>query len=103
MKYPYDILSIDESAKQSEIRSAYIKKIQVFTPEKYPEKFQEINEAYNMIKDEVKRAELSVFGVQGFKKNERLADMLVEDHSTRNRIGIDTWLDLMKGCENDCF
>jgi DnaJ-class molecular chaperone len=95
MKYPYDILGITEDAANTEIRSAYLKKIQYYTPEKFPKQFQDIVEAYGSVKDVLSRAKLSVFGILPKDADLRIKDIITRQ-TDRKRIGINNWLELMK-------
>ena len=63
MKTPFEILDIDVSASDSEIKSAYLKKVRQFTPEQFPEEFKKIKEAYNAIGNSKKRIEFALFNV----------------------------------------
>ena len=50
MKSDYEILGLEEGADEKEIKRAYFKLVRQFTPEKAPERFQEIREAYENLK-----------------------------------------------------
>jgi len=50
MKSDYEILGLQEGADEKEIKRAYFKLVRQFTPEKDPERFQEIREAYENLK-----------------------------------------------------
>ena len=63
----YDILGVDKTASQSEIKTAYFKLAKKYHPDvnKDPEaapKFKEINEAYSCLGDEEKRKNYDQFG-----------------------------------------
>ncbi len=95
MKYPYAILGVEEDASDSDIRAAYLQKIQRFSPEEHPKQFQEITEAFSLIRDEISRAKLSVFGMLPNNSKVRLSSFMTgDDH--RKRVGVDAWLDLIK-------
>lgn len=63
MRTPFEILDIDESATDDMIKSAYLKKVRQFSPERYPEKFKEIKKAYDSIKSLKKRLEHRLFDI----------------------------------------
>lgn len=94
MIYPYEVLEVAEDAPQTEVRKAYLAKLREFPPEKSAEKFQQVTEAYEHIKDEVARANLKVFGMQNFSDNQRLTDLMVRPKRERNKIGIGPWIAL---------
>ena len=72
MSYPeyYEILNIKPEASQNEIKQAYRKLAKKLHPDthgndkKSEEKLKKVNEAYNVLKDEKKRAEYDFFGKQ---------------------------------------
>ena len=78
MSYPeyYEILNIKPEASQDEIKRAYHKLAKKLHPDthgndkKSEEKLKKVNEAYNVLKDEKKRAEYDFFGKQA-KEAER--------------------------------
>ena len=55
MKNYYEILNINKDATQEEIRSGYKKMLRKYPPEKEQEKYKEIREAYDTLKDEKSR------------------------------------------------
>ena len=64
----YDILGVDKSADQSEIKRAFRKKAKKHHPDANPddptaeERFKELNEAYEVLSDESKRQQYDQFG-----------------------------------------
>lgn len=57
MRKDYDILGIEENADKKEIKKAYFKLIREYTPEKDPERFQEIRAAYERLMEEADHPE----------------------------------------------
>ena len=55
MKNYYEILNVNKDANQEEIRSGYKKMLRKYPPEKEHEKYKEIREAYDTLKDEKSR------------------------------------------------
>ena len=58
---PYEILSVPRPATDVNIRKAYLKLIQEFTPDRAPERFKQIANAYEEIKNSAARIEYLVF------------------------------------------
>ncbi len=68
MKDYYNILGVDRNASQEEIKKAFRKLAHKYHPDKEggdEEKFKEINEAYQVLSDEKKRAQYDQFGRVG--------------------------------------
>ncbi len=55
MTTPYELLGVAEDAGDSEIKQAYLQRVKEFPPERAPETFRRINQAYLSIKDHKSR------------------------------------------------
>ncbi|MFV0431950.1 MAG: molecular chaperone DnaJ [Alphaproteobacteria bacterium] len=70
----YEILGVSKTADAKELKSAYRKLAMKYHPDRNPddkaaqEKFQEINNAYDVLKDEQKRAAYDRFGHEAFEQ-----------------------------------
>ena len=68
----YDILGLSKSASESEIKSSYRKLAMKYHPDRNPgdkkaeEKFKEISESYEILKDPQKKAAYDQFGHAAF-------------------------------------
>jgi curved DNA-binding protein CbpA len=60
MENPLEILEV-ETSTDADIRKAYLAKVKEFPPEKAPEEFRAISEAYELIKDESSRIRFTLF------------------------------------------
>ena len=61
MMNPFDVLGVNESASDEEVKKAYFQQVRQFTPEKHADQFKQIREAYDLLKDPSKRLEAEVF------------------------------------------
>ncbi len=61
MMNPFEILGIDETASDEDVKKAYFQSVRQFTPEKHAEQFKQIREAYDLLKDPSRRLEAEVF------------------------------------------
>eukprot|EP01029_Cantina_marsupialis_P016064 TRINITY_DN3566_c0_g1_i1.p1 TRINITY_DN3566_c0_g1~~TRINITY_DN3566_c0_g1_i1.p1 ORF type:complete len:431 (-),score=144.07 TRINITY_DN3566_c0_g1_i1:61-1353(-) len=63
----YELLGVDKEATPSQIKKAYLKLARSAHPDKGgdPKKFQQINEAYDVLKDEEKRDLYDKYGKEG--------------------------------------
>jgi len=61
MHNPFELLGVDEAASSGDIKKAYFQKVRQYTPEKHAEKFKQIREAYDTLKDSECRLEAEVF------------------------------------------
>lgn len=57
MENLYEILQIDNEVDEKEIKKAYIKMLRKYPPEKSPEEFKKIREAYERLSNPISRAE----------------------------------------------
>lgn len=63
MTTPYQILNILPSATDAEIKQAYLQQVKLFPPDKDPQQFQLIHQAYIKIKDIKSRLSYELFDV----------------------------------------
>lgn len=80
MKNFYEILEVEKNATSSEIKKAYNKLLRKYPPEKEAEKYKEIREAYDTLKDEKSRKNYDTYFSYGdkIKKLEESAKNQIE-------------------------
>ena len=61
MKTPYEILEVAEQAPDNEIKQAYLQKVKLNPPDREHEKFQQIHNAYDTIKNATNREKYALF------------------------------------------
>ena len=94
MQYPYLTLDVPETATDEEVRRAYLQKIRIYSPEQKPDEFQQVCEAYELIKTELARTRLQLFGLPGMKSGAHLADLVPKPVAVeRRRAGVALWIE----------
>ncbi len=82
MKTPYDILEVSETSSNSEIKKAYLTKVRQFPPERFPEMFQQVRTAFELIQSEDDRLSYAMFHCQMPEPRE-IAAIILERTSKR--------------------
>lgn len=92
---PYAELGIAEETNDDDaIRSAWLEAVRRFPPEKAPEKFARIREAYESIRDREARFRLWTFGDPRLRTPGALMDFFPVE---RNHAGPALWLAVIRG------
>jgi preprotein translocase subunit Sec63 len=60
---PREILGVGPNAGDAEIRAAYLRKVKENPPDRAPERFERIRDAYELLRDPRRRALQMLFGV----------------------------------------
>ncbi len=90
---PYQILKIDDNNVSDErIHQAYLKAVQQYPPDKNPDAFQQIREAYEMIKTQEDRTRIYLFGIE---TSQSFSEVL-PDGKKRIRAGVGMWISMIE-------
>ena len=90
---PYQILGLDPlQATDESVRKAYMEAIRNHPPDRDPEMFERIRDAYNRIADENKRIHLNLFG---FENSQSMIEWLPENNE-RPRAGTEKWIAMIE-------
>jgi curved DNA-binding protein CbpA len=90
---PFVILGIDETATDDAIREAYIAAIRIAPPDRDPEGFRRIREAYEQLRDPERRVALRLFGPAPLSDLMALAEGFPDE---RHHIGPELWLNILR-------
>lgn len=85
---PWDALDLPRQAGEDEIRAAYLDKIKQHPPDRDPEVFERIRDAYEILRDPRRRARL-ILDVDPAPTVESLLD---EAAPARRRVGPALWI-----------
>jgi curved DNA-binding protein CbpA len=60
---PYAVLTVDTEADDEHIRAAYLAKLKQFPPDRCPAEFEQVRDAYELLRDRRRRALYTLFSV----------------------------------------
>jgi curved DNA-binding protein CbpA len=93
----YLILGLDLKATDEQIRQRYLALIKTHSPEKDPQRFQDISHAYERIQDRRSRVFTQIFGYRKTSDLESsLRQLLRAAKPERKRVGLQELLDALK-------
>jgi curved DNA-binding protein CbpA len=96
MTDPYEVMGISPDADEAAMRRRYLELVRQYPPEKCPEQFAEIRQAYDELRDPVARLRQQLFGV---RSKDTVDDIIAELRSRvqATRIPTETLLSLAEG------
>ncbi len=86
---PQTILDVPQDADAGEIRSAYLNKIKEYPPERCPEEFERVRDAYKILSDPRRRARVML---QSANPEAPLVTLFDNQKQNRQFVGPDAWL-----------
>ena len=90
---PFAVLGIEETADDEAVRAAYVQALRASPPDRDPEGFRRIREAYEALRDTESRLALRLFGPPPLANLEELLDALPEE---RRSVGPGPWLQVLR-------
>lgn len=90
---PLTLLGLDQGAAPEEIRAAYLQLIYEHPPDKDPQAFERIRDAYDLLCDPIRRVDRMMSTVDP----ERPLVDLLGDENPRCHVGPDPWLKAIEG------
>ena len=89
-----EMLGIPLSAGEEEIRAAYLAKVKEHPPERSPEQFERIRDAYETLRDPRRRMRDMLLSAD---PAEPLVSLVAGETPPRRFIGPHAWLEVLKG------
>jgi curved DNA-binding protein CbpA len=90
---PRMILGVSLEAGDQEIRDAYLRKVKEFPPDRSPQEFERIRDAYELLRDPRRRTLHMLLSVDPHQPLESLLD---EGPAPRKFVGPEPWLAVLK-------
>jgi len=90
---PFAVLGIDEGADDAAVRAAYLAGVRKSPPDRDPEGFRRIRDAYEAVRDSERRLKLRLFGPAPLDRLEQVLDALPAE---RRHVGPGPWLALLQ-------
>ena len=94
MTHPAEVLGVSPDASDEEIRAAYLQKVREHPPDRSPEQFERIRDAYTILRDPRRRVQHRLFSVD---PGAPLSSLVGAETRQRRFVGPDPWLDVLKG------
>lgn len=90
---PWEILGLSPEAGDAEIRAAYLAKVKQYPPDRMPEDFERVRDAYGVLRDPRRRAESLLLAVD---PDAPVASLLDGAAPIRRFVGPELWLAILK-------
>ncbi len=91
---PREVLGIGPDAGEEEIRAAYVRKVKEHPPDRSPEEFERIRDAYGSLRDPRRRIQDRLFAVDPGAPFVSVIDL---QSRPRRFAGPQPWLEVLKG------
>ena len=91
---PREVLGVNEDASEEEIRTAYVRKVKEHPPDRSPEEFERIRDAYDSLRDPRRRMRDRLLSADPFAP---LASTIELKKRQRRFAGPQPWLEVLKG------
>ena len=89
---PHVILGIGPDAGEEEIRAAYLRKVKEYPPDRAPQEFEKIRDAYEAARDPRRR----VNRLLEANPQQRFTELVKSRPPARRFVGPEPWLDVLK-------
>ena len=87
------LLGVSATANEAELRAAYLEKVRQHPPDRDPEAFEQIRDAYEQIRNPTLRARAALLGPN---PTAPLSTLLEGLKPVRNFVGSALWIELLK-------
>jgi curved DNA-binding protein CbpA len=95
---PWAVLGLAGDAGDEEIRAAYLAKVKEHPPDRSPEQFERIRDAYDLLRDPRRRAQRQLLWA-GLPPTAKLVSLLPKEADHRRFVGPLPWRAVLRGGE----
>lgn len=95
---PYAVLGTGPEADDEQIRAAYLDRLKQFPPDRAPAEFEQVRDAYDLLRDRRRRAQYRLFAVD---PEAPLQSLLEDMKNKRPFAGPAPWLAVLKERKTD--
>ena len=90
---PYAVLGVSLNADDERVRAAYLAKLKQFPPDRSPAEFEQVRNAYDLLRDRRRRAQYTLFSID---PKVSLESLLEGTDNDRRFVGPAPWLAVLK-------
>lgn len=94
MTDPAAVLGVTPDASDEDVRAAYLAKVREHPPDRAPEQFERIRDAYELLRDPRRRMRHRLFAADPCVP---LSSVFAKHTRSRPFVGPQGWLDVLKG------
>ncbi len=89
-----EVLGVGESVTEADLRTAYLAKVRLHPPDRDPERFEQIRDAFNLLRDPDLRVQRILYSDESV--DQPLAKMVEQQKPARKFVGPGPWLEVLK-------
>src|ERR1022692_2751254 len=89
---PYAVLEVDPEAGDEQIRAAYLRKLKEYPPDRCPAEFENVRDAYDLLRDPRRRSQHTLFSCD----LDAPLESLLDGADARKYAGPGPWLAVFK-------
>ncbi len=94
---PYVVLGIEQSVDDEAIRAAYLARLKLYPPDRAPEEFERVREAYEQLRDRRQRARLMIFSAGRDQSLTSVLPATIGGAGRPRYAGSGAWLAVLQG------
>lgn len=94
---PEQVLGVAPDASEAEVRAAYLRKVAEHPPDRAPDEFERVRDAYAALSDPARRSERLLAATPGVS----FVSLLDQAAPPRRHVGPEPWLRVLRRCDHE--